>query len=217
MNWLFSITWIFILFTSVYSQNKHQIMVVNFQNEGSVVFLGNSIIEGWEQSDPEFFLNPKMINRGIGGQTTPQMLLRFEQDVLNANPQAVLILAGTNDIAGNTGEISLPEIRDNIAEMAQMAMANNIQVILCSVLPAFDYPWRPGRRPDQKIPELNALLKELAVEQNLFYLDFFAAMADERNGLPKKLAGDGVHPTPEGYSVMKDLTVEALKELKLLP
>lgn len=217
MNWLFSITWIFILFTSVYSQNKHQIMVVNFQNEGSVVFMGNSIIEGWEQSDPEFFLNPKMINRGIGGQTTPQMLLRFEQDVLNANPQAVLILAGTNDIAGNTGEISLPEIRDNIAEMAQMAMANNIQVILCSVLPAFDYPWRPGRRPDQKIPELNALLKELAVEQNLFYLDFFAAMADERNGLPKKLAGDGVHPTPEGYSVMKDLTVEALKELKLLP
>ncbi len=192
-------------------------MVVNFQNEASVVFMGNSIIEGWEQSDPEFFLNPKMINRGIGGQTTPQMLLRFEQDVLNANPQAVLILAGTNDIAGNTGEITLFEIRDNIAKMAQMAMENNIKVIVCSVLPAFDYPWRPGRRPDQKIPELNALLKELAVEQNLFYLDFFAAMADERNGLPKKLAGDGVHPTPEGYSVMKDLTVEALKELKLLP
>lgn len=192
-------------------------MVVNSQNEGSVVFMGNSIIEGWKQSDPEFFLNPKMINRGIGGQTTPQMLLRFEQDVLNANPQAVLILAGTNDIAGNTGEITLPEIRDNIAEMAQMAMENDIQVILCSVLPAFEYPWRPGRRPDQKIPELNALLKELAKEKNLYYLDFFAVMADERNGLPKKLAGDGVHPTPEGYSVMKDLTVEALKELKLLP
>ncbi len=192
-------------------------MVVNSQNEGSVVFMGNSIIEGWKQSDPEFFLNPKMINRGIGGQTTPQMLLRFEQDVLNANPQAVLILAGTNDIAGNTGEITLPEIRDNIAEMAQMAMENDIQVILCSVLPAFEYPWRPGRRPDQKIPELNALLKELAKEKNIFYLDFFAVMADERNGLPKKLAGDGVHPTPEGYSVMKDLTVEALKEMKLLP
>lgn len=192
-------------------------MVVNSQNEGSVVFMGNSIIEGWKQSDPEFFLNPKMINRGIGGQTTPQMLMRFEQDVLNANPQAVLILAGTNDIAGNTGEITLPEIRDNIAEMAQMAMENDIQVILCSVLPAFEYPWRPGRRPDQKIPELNALLKELAKEKNIFYLDFFAVMADERNGLPKKLAGDGVHPTPEGYSVMKDLTVEALKEMKLLP
>lgn len=192
-------------------------MVVNSQNEGSVVFMGNSIIEGWKQSDPEFFLNPKMINRGIGGQTTPQMLLRFEQDVLNANPQAVLILAGTNDIAGNTGEITLPEIRDNIAEMAQMAMENDIQVILCSVLPAFEYPWRPGRRPDQKIPELNDLLKELAKEKNIFYLDFFAVMADERNGLPKKLAGDGVHPTPEGYSVMKDLTVEALKEMKLLP
>ena len=192
-------------------------MVVNSQNEGSVVFMGNSIIEGWKQSDPEFFLNPKMINKGIGGQTTPQMLLRFEQDVLNANPQAVLILAGTNDIAGNTGEITLPEIRDNIAEMAQMAMENDIQVILCSVLPAFEYPWRPGRRPDQKIPELNALLKELAKEKNIFYLDFFAVMADERNGLPKKLAGDGGHPTPEGYSVMKDLTVEALKEMKLLP
>ena len=110
--------------------------------------MGNSIIQGWKQADPDFFSNPKLLNRGIGGQTTPQMLSRFEQDVIAVKPRAVLILAGTNDIAGNTGDISLPEIRDNIARMAQMALENNIQVVLCSVLPAFDYPWRPGRHPD---------------------------------------------------------------------
>ena len=179
--------------------------------------MGNSIIQGWKMADPEFFSNPKMINRGIGGQTTPQMLLRFDQDVINASPEAVLILAGTNDIAGNTGEITLTEIRDNIDQMAEMAMENNIRVILCSVLPAFDYPWRPGRHPDKKIPQLNGLLKELAKEKNLYYLDFFTVMADERNGLPKKLADDGVHPTPEGYAVMKRLTMDAFKDMKLLP
>ena len=217
MNRLFSMAWIFILVAPVYSQSNLKTMVVKHQNEGSVVFMGNSIIQGWNMADPEFFSNPRMINRGIGGQTTPQMLLRFDQDVINASPEAVLILAGTNDIAGNTGEITLTEIRDNIDQMAEMAMENNIRVILCSVLPAFDYPWRPGRRPDKKIPQLNALLKDLAQEKNLYYLDFFTAMADPRNGLPKKLADDGVHPTPEGYAIMKRLTIDAFKEMKLLP
>jgi lysophospholipase L1-like esterase len=217
MKWFFSIAWFFILFTSVYSQSSFSKMVVKYQNEGRVIFMGNSIIQGWKMADPEFFSNPKMINRGIGGQTTPQMLLRFDQDVIDAYPEAVLILAGTNDIAGNTGEIALFEIRDNIAKMAQMAMENNIKVIVCSVLPAFDYPWRPGRHPDKKIPQLNGLLKELAKEKNLYYLDFFTEMADQSNGLPKKLADDGVHPTPEGYAVMKRLTMDAFKDMKLLP
>ena len=217
MKWLFSIAWIFVLFTSVYSQSSFKTMVAKYQEEGSVVFMGNSIIQGWKMADPEFFSNPRMINRGIGGQTTPQMLLRFDQDVINAGPRFVLILAGTNDIAGNTGEITLYEIRDNIAKMAQMAIESNIQVILCSVLPAFDYPWRPGRHPDKKIPQLNELIRDLAQEKNIYYLDFFTAMSDQRNGLPRKLASDGVHPTPEGYAIMKRLTIDAFKEVKLLP
>ncbi|MGA9271699.1 MAG: GDSL-type esterase/lipase family protein [Lutimonas sp.] len=187
------------------------------QNEISVVFMGNSIIQGWKQADPDFFSNPKLLNKGIGGQTTPQMLSRFERDVISVNPKTVLILAGTNDIAGNTGEITLPEIRDNIEKMAQMAVDNQIQVILCSVLPAFDYPWRPDRQPDVKIPELNALIKKLADEKNLHYLDYFSAMTDHRNGLPKEFALDGVHPTSMGYGVMKKLTLDRFKELNLLP
>ena len=185
-------------------------------NQVAVVFMGNSIIQGWMQADPEFFSNPKLLNRGIGGQTTPQMLSRFEQDVIAVKPRAVLILAGTNDIAGNTGEISLPEIRDNIAGMAQIALDHNIQVILCSVLPAFDYPWRPGRDPDEKIPALNELIKELVDAKGLYYLDYFTAMADNRNGLPRDLANDGVHPTSKGYAVMRELTEKTFKELKLI-
>jgi len=217
MNRLFSIAWFFTLVLPVYSQIDPETMDAKDQNEVTVVFMGNSIIQGWKQADPEFFSNPKLLNRGIGGQTTPQMLSRFEKDVLDVNPKAVLILAGTNDIAGNTGEITLTEIRDNIDEMAQLASKNRIQVILCSVLPAYDYPWRAGRRPDEKIPALNALIRELAEAKNLYYLDFFTVMADDRNGLPKDLADDGVHPTPKGYSVMHKLTLEAFKELKLMP
>jgi len=217
MNRLFSLTWIFILVSPVYSQSKPETMDTKDQNEISVVFMGNSIIQGWKQADPDFFSNPKLLNKGIGGQTTPQMLSRFERDVISVNPKTVLILAGTNDIAGNTGEITLPEIRDNIEKMAQMAVDNQIQVILCSVLPAFDYPWRPDRQPDVKIPELNALIKKLADEKNLHYLDYFSAMTDHRNGLPKEFALDGVHPTSMGYGVMKKLTLDRFKELNLLP
>jgi len=217
MNRLLSIACFLTLVLPVYSQIESLTMNAKDQNEVAVVFMGNSIIQGWKQADPDFFSDSRLLNRGIGGQTTPQMLSRFEKDVLDVNPKAVLILAGTNDIAGNTGEITLTEIRDNIDEMAQLASKNRIQVILCSVLPAYDYPWRVGRRPDEKIPALNALIQELAEAQNLYYLDFFTAMADNRNGLPKDLAEDGVHPTPKGYSVMRNLTLEAFKELKLMP
>lgn len=217
MNRLVSIAWFFTLVLPVYSQIDPETMDAKDRNEVTVVFMGNSIIQGWKEADPDFFSDPKLLNRGIGGQTTPQMLSRFEKDVLDVNPKAVLILAGTNDIAGNTGEIALTEILDNIDEMAQMASKDHIQVILCSVLPAFDYPWRAGRRPDEKIPALNQLIRELAEAQNLYYLDFFTVMADDRNGLPKDLAEDGVHPTPKGYSVMRNLTLEAFKELKLIP
>lgn len=182
------------------------------KGEQRVVFMGNSITEGWPNKDPEYFENPGYINRGIGGQTTPQMLLRFRADVIDLKPKAVVILAGTNDIAGNTGPMTLEEIRDNIVSMAELAMANDIKVIISSVLPAYDYHWRPGLEPNVKIPKLNAMLKDYAEKNGIIYLDYFTAMADERNGLPTELADDGVHPTKEGYMIMKGLAEKAIKK-----
>ncbi len=180
------------------------------EGEQRVVFMGNSITEGWPNKDPEFFENPSYINRGIGGQTTPQMLLRFRADVIDLQPKVVVILAGTNDIAGNTGPMTLEEIRDNIISMCELAKANHIEVVLSSVLPAHDYVWRPGLEPNIKIPKLNALLQEYAEKEKIVYLDYFSAMVDDRNGLPKELAEDGVHPTVKGYAIMKPLAEQAI-------
>jgi len=179
-------------------------------NEDRIVFMGNSITIGWLHARPEFFTEKPYINRGISGQTTPQMLIRFRQDVLDLGPKAVVILAGTNDIAGNTGPSTLEMITDNIKSMAQLAEANGIKVIICSVLPVFDYPWKPGLRPNEKIPILNKLLKDYAETNGFVYLDYFSAMADDRNGLPQKYAGDGVHPTAEGYALMEPLVEMAI-------
>ena len=178
--------------------------------EQRVVFMGNSITEGWPNKDPEFFKNPNYINRGIGGQTTPQMLLRFRADVINLQPKVVVILAGTNDIAGNTGPMTLEEIRDNIISMSELAKANGIEVVISSVLPAFDYVWRPGLEPIIKIPQLNSMLKNYAENNDMIYLDYFSAMADDRNGLPIDLAEDGVHPTAKGYAIMKPMVEKAI-------
>lgn len=180
------------------------------KGEQRIVFMGNSITEGWLNKDPDFFSRPGFINRGIGGQTTPQMLLRFRSDVINLQPKLVLILAGTNDIAGNTGPMTLQEIRDNIISMAELARLHGITVIICSVLPAFDYAWRPGLKPNVKIPELNRMLEAYAVQHQIEYLDYFSAMTDQRNGLPPELAEDGVHPTKAGYAIMKKLAEEAI-------
>ena len=180
------------------------------EGQERIVFMGNSITEGWPNKDPEFFANPDFINRGIGGQTTPQMLLRFRADVIDLKPKAVVILAGTNDIAGNTGPMTLEEIRDNIISMSELAKANGIKVIISSVLPAYDYIWRPGLEPNIKIPMLNAMLKKYAKTNGIIYLDYFSAMTNGRDGLPKDLAEDGVHPTTKGYAIMKPLVEEAI-------
>lgn len=180
------------------------------EGEQRVVFMGNSITEGWPNKDPEFFKNPNYVNRGIGGQTTPQMLLRFRADVIDLQPKVVVILAGTNDIAGNTGPMTLEEIRDNIISMSELAKSNGIEVVISSVLPALDYVWRPGLEPNIKIPKLNSMLKNYAENNDLIYLDYFNAMADDKNGLPKELAEDGVHPTIEGYAIMKPLVEKAI-------
>lgn len=181
-------------------------------DENRVVFMGNSITIGWLKTRPDFFKGKPYINRGISGQTTPQMLIRFRQDVIDLKPKVVVILAGTNDIAGNTGPSSLKMIVDNIKSMAELANSNGINVIISSVLPAFDYPWRPGLKPNEKIPALNSLLKEYTEANGHIYLDYFTAMADSRNGLPKKYAEDGVHPTAAGYAVMETMVEAAIKK-----
>lgn len=182
-------------------------------DEKRVVFMGNSITEGWLVANPDFFSGTAYVNRGIGGQTTPQMLLRFRQDVINLNPKVVLILAGTNDIAGNTGPMTLEQIRDNILSMVELAEVNGICPIISSVLPAYDYSWRPGLNPNIKIPKLNEMLKNVADQKGILYLDYFSAMADERNGLPKDLAEDGVHPTKKGYEIMEVLATKAIEQV----
>jgi lysophospholipase L1-like esterase len=174
--------------------------------------MGNSITEGWSNSDPSFFEGKPYINRGISGQTTPQMVLRFKQDVVDLKPKVVVILAGINDIAGNTGPMTLEQTRDNLIAMVQLAKANNIKVVLSSVIPAYDFPWRPGMEPAGKVVALNKMIKEYADKNNIVYLDYFSSMADERNGLKKELGYDGVHPNPEGYKVMAPLAEKAIAE-----
>jgi len=180
--------------------------------EKRVVFMGNSITEGWTKFCPSFFEGRPYINRGISGQTTPQMLLRFRADVIHLKPIAVVILAGINDIAGNTGPSTLEMIEDNIISMAQLAKANGIKVILCSVLPAYDFPWRPGLNPAEKVVALNKLIKNYADKNSILYVDYFSAMVDERNGLKAELGYDGVHPNEKGYKVMMPLVEEAIKK-----
>lgn len=184
-----------------------------------VVFMGNSITEGWKKAHPDFFdSSTGNICRGISGQTTPQMLLRFRQDVIMLKPKVVVILAGTNDIAENTGPITLEMIMNNIKSMTELAIANNIRVVLCSVLPAYDYPWRKGKEPNVKIPQLNAMIKAYAAEKRMVYLDYFITMADEKNALKAKYTTDGVHCTSAGYEVMETLVSSAIKRaLKMKP
>ena len=183
------------------------------EGENRIEFRGNSITIGWLNLRPEFFDGKPYVNRGISGQTTPQMLLRFRQDVVDLNPKAVVLLAGTNDIAGNTGPSTLEMIMDNIKSMAEIAKANNIKVILSSTLPAYDYPWKPGLEPAEKIINLNKKIKSYAEANAHFYLDYFSAMVDGRNGLPKKYAEDEVHPTVDGYKVMEPLVENAIQKV----
>ncbi|WP_297793191.1 SGNH/GDSL hydrolase family protein [uncultured Eudoraea sp.] len=184
-------------------------------NENRVVFMGNSITIGWSHHKPGFFEGKPYVNRGISGQTTPQMLVRFRQDVIDLKPKVVVILAGTNDIAGNTGPSTLQMIADNLMNMAELAEANGIKVVLCSVLPAYDYPWRKGLMPNKKIPALNKIIKDYANSKGFVYLDYFSAMTDGKNGLKKELGSDGVHPNKKGYELMAPLAEQAIaKALK---
>ena len=178
--------------------------------ENRVVFFGNSITEGWARYFPTMFPGKPYIGRGISGQTTPQMLVRFQQDVVALKPKVVVILAGTNDIAGNTGPSTLEMIEDNLRSMTEIAKAEGIRVVLSSVLPVYDYKWKPGLEPAPKIIALNAWMKDFAAKSGEVYLDYHTPMADSRGGMREGLSSDGVHPTEAGYRVMAPLAEKAI-------
>ena len=192
-----------------YREDNEKVGLPSF-DEKRIVFMGNSITEGWKHIYPEFFEGKPYINRGIGGQTTPQMLVRFRQDVIHLKPTVVVILAGVNDIAGNTGPSSLEMIIDNITSMSEIAQANGIKVILSSVLPAYRFSWKPEINPIEPIEKLNTLIKNYANQQGFVYLDYYSAMVDERKGLQKQFSDDEVHPNLVGYKVMAPLCEEAI-------
>lgn len=171
-----------------------------------VIFMGNSITEGWDYHSPEFMKSNGYINRGISGQTTDQMLLRFRKDVLDHQPQVVVILAGTNDIAQNSGPVPIWHTMNNIKSMAELAEANDIKVLLCSVLPAKAFPWRPGIKPIPLINELNGMIRAYAKKRGMYYVDYYRVLEDGQSGLKVPdytTADDLVHPNAAGYAVME--------------
>ena len=175
-----------------------------------VVFLGDSITEGWKSADPTMF-ERGVIDRGISGQTTTQMLLRFREDVVDLHPQVVHIMAGTNDVAGNTGPMPIDRVLDNIRSMAELARANGIRVVIASVPPAAAFSWRPEVRPVAAIAEINRKLRAYAAANRFTYVDYFAALADQNGAMKPGMAHDGVHPTAAGYAAMKPLAIAAIR------
>jgi lysophospholipase L1-like esterase len=181
------------------------------ETESRVVFMGDSITDAWGRSRGVFFPGKPYINRGISGQTTPQMLIRFRPDVIDLKPKVVVILAGTNDIAGNTGPELLEEIEGNLQSMAELAKVNGIKVVLSSVMPVCDYikPQTP-KRPPEKILALNAWIKSYCTTNHLTYLDYYPALIDDQKVFRKELTIDGLHPNDAGYAVMSPLAAQAI-------
>jgi lysophospholipase L1-like esterase len=174
-----------------------------------VVFFGDSITDNWLKGDPSLFA-PGIVDRGISGQTTAQMLVRFREDVIALHPRAVHILAATNDIAGNTGASTLEIVEGNIQTMAELARAHGIRVMLASIPPAAAFPWSPDKRPAATIVALNGWLRDYAAHSGFAYVDYYVALADTAGGMKPGLSSDGVHPTPRGYAVMKPIAMAAI-------
>jgi len=175
-----------------------------------VIFFGDSITDAWRGD--AFFPGKNYINRGISGQTTAQMLLRFREDVLRLHPAAVVILAGTNDIAQNQGPIPMQAIEDNLQSMAELCSANGAHPILCSVLPAFDYGWHPGLHPAEKIPVLNKWIQAMCAKKHFIFLNYYPVLVGPNGGMKPELSGDGVHPNAAGYALMSPLASAALNK-----
>ena len=195
-----------------YQENNQELRKITDPNR--VVFMGNSITEGWSHFNKDFFIDNPFINRGIGGQTSPQMLIRFKPDVVDLNPKSVVIMAGTNDIAGNTGPITIENTAENIISMAEIAIANNISVYICSTLPAIDFLWSPNAEPAPKVVKLNNILKNYCIENGITYVDYYSSMSDSKGGLKVPeytAANDLVHPNLAGYKVMEKIILSSLK------
>jgi lysophospholipase L1-like esterase len=188
------------------------------KNEVRVVFMGDSITDSWDDEKyGGFFPGKPYVDRGISGQTTPQMLIRFRADVIALHPKVVVILAGTNDLAGNTGPMALEAIEDNLTSMAELAKSNSIRVVFASILPVSDYEQRDGkpivqtvRRPPEKIKALNDWMRTYVSKNKLTYLDYYSAMMDEKGFLKDELSEDGLHPNAKGYAVMAPLAEMAI-------
>ncbi|HAO09521.1 MAG TPA: acylhydrolase [Chryseobacterium sp.] len=194
-------------YTKYEKQNQE---VVAKKTAPNSVFMGDSITEGWFSTDPLFFTKNNFVGRGISGQVTSQMLLRFREDVINLKPRRVIILAGTNDIAENQGPISLDKVLGNIVSMVELAKANNIKVVLCSVLPAYDFGWRKDMHPAEKVIALNTMIEAYAKKNNIPYVDYHSEMKDSRNGLDKIYTEDEIHPTAKGYEKMEAILMKRL-------
>lgn len=195
-------------------QDENRSVGIPEKGKQRVVFMGDSITEEWSNLYADYFDTEGYINRGIGGQTTPQMLIRFKPDVIDLEPDIVVILAGTNDIAGNTGPSNVKMITDNIFSMAELARAHQIKVVLSSILPVFEYEWaKEIKDVPATIDSVNDELKKYVNDHGLVYLDYFSPMVDERKGLNKDYTYDGVHPNQDGYILMSSLAQKVLSRL----
>ena len=180
----------------------------------NAVFMGNSITDNWARLDPEFFSSHGFVGRGISGQTTSEMLVRFRRDVLDLEPEAIAILAGINDIAQNNGYISLENTFGNIVSMCELAKAHRIKVIICSTLPCDRLSWRPEIKPAEQVKELNAMLKDYADRNRILFVDYWSVMANGNGGLDKEISGDGCHPNIDGYEIMEKTFLDATRRFK---
>jgi len=196
-----------------YYWEKNEQLIQSPDSKGRIVFMGDSITEEWGRLSPDFFQSNDYVNRGIGGQTTPQMLLRFKQDVININPAIVFILAGTNDIAGNTGPANLNMITNNIFSMAELSISYNIKVVLSSILPVDRYPWANHiKEVPETISKINQKVKSFSQKHSIIYLDYYSSMLGQNRGLKKDYTTDGVHLNKKGYKVMSDLVQDVIRK-----
>lgn len=214
LNVLMSIT-VFAATDDWAQHNRYATANQSLEDSVQVVFIGNSITDHWDDIHPEFFSANHYANRGISGQVSSQMLVRFQSDVIRLHPRVVVILAGTNDIALNNGYIAIEHIAENVQSMCELAQFHHIQPIICSVLPVYQYPWRKEViAPADTIRRLNTILRAYAEANHIPYVDYYAALVDERGGLPEIYSNDGVHPISAGYDIMERLiTAEISKHL----
>ncbi|KQR68090.1 GDSL-type esterase/lipase family protein [Pedobacter sp. Leaf176] len=194
-------------------KKENELIGLPKKGEKRVVFLGSSIFEFWKQKDPEYFNTHGYVDRGISGQISSQLLIRFRQDVINLKPKAVIILAGSNDLAGSKGHVNNETILNNVKSMAELARKNHIKVILCKYLPIYEYPWNKTLKgAADQIISLNEAIVAYAKENNFTILDYFTPLVDDRNGQKAAYTTDGVHPNLAGYKVMEVVTDEAIRK-----